>query len=445
MAATLNPKLMDAVEKLDYRVTIADIASKLGLRVDQAEKELLVLAAETGGNFQVAETGDLVYVFPKNFQAMLRAKYLKLRLMAAGKQAWRVMFYLIRLSVGVVLILLIVAIVIAIIAAMIAIMTSSKDSNNRGDSNRGDSRGGLGVPSIDFFYMPNFGRWFSPNYDSYDSDRYNHHDYGASHYQRRDRGAYSSSQQSGSDLNFFEVFFSFLFGDGIPNRDLEERRWSAIAATIRNNGGAVTAEMIAPYLDDLGNQDERQEEAYMLPVMVRFDGRPEFTADGDIIYVFPQMQATASSKPQPVAVYLKEDLWQFSRASSGQLWMAGGFGVALFVLSLVLLGLLQDPAVNLPAIVHVLPLTGLGYSVLYLAIPAIRYGWLRWRNGLIAERNRKRQNRAMVVNQPSNKLKRKLEAAKQLASGVVVTPDKLVYTTEEDLLDQNLSRLDAAP
>ncbi|MCS6812365.1 MAG: hypothetical protein NZ772_02150 [Cyanobacteria bacterium] len=444
MAATLNPRLMDAVEKLDYRVTIADVASAVGLRVDQAEKELQVLAAETGGIFQVAETGDLVYVFPKNFQAMLRAKYLRLRLMAAGKQAWRVVFYLIRLSVGIVLILLIVAIVIAIVAAMIAIMTSSKDGNDRGGSGRGDSGRGLGMPSIDFFYIPNFGRWFLPDYDSYDSDRYNRRDYSPTRYQGRDRTTYQS-QQSGSDLNFFEVFFSFLFGDGIPNVNLEERRWAAIAATIRNNGGAVTAEMIAPYLDDLGNQDDRQEEAYMLPVMVRFDGRPEVTADGDIIYVFPQMQATASSKPQPVAAYLKEDLWQFSRASSGQLWMAGGFGVALFVLSLVLFGLLQDPAVSLPAIVNMLPWAGLGYSVLYLAIPAIRYGWLQWRNSLIAERNRKRQNRAMVVNRPTNRLKRKLEAAKRLASGVVVTPDKLVYTTEEDLLDQDLSRLDPAP
>ncbi len=472
MALTLDPKFMDAVEKLDYRVTVGDVAGQLGLRVDQAEKGLLELASETGGNFQVATTGDLVYVFPKDFQGILRNKYFKLRLAETGRKAWRVIFYLIRLSVGVVLILLIAAVVIAIVAALIAIMTSSKSGDNDRDDRGGG--GGIGLPSFNFFYFPNFGQLFSPDYGrrDYDYDRRDHNrrDYNRQETRQLDsdrrnidrrgnwereqrsidysnqRTTYTSTNRnpsSTSEMNFFEVFFSFLFGDGIANADLEERRWKAIAATIRNNGGAVTAEMIAPYLDELGTQESREEENYMVPVLIRFDGKPEITPDNDIIYCFPQMQATANrTKPQPVAAYLKENLWQFSRASSGQLVMAGGFGVALFILSLVLLGLVQSPAVatlSLYGLIAALPWVGMVYSVLYLLIPTIRFGWLQWRNGLIQARNQKRQNRAAVVNQPSKKLKQKMIAAQQFAANTVITQDQLVYTTEEDLLDQSFS------
>ncbi len=449
-SVTLDPKFMNAVEKLDYRVTVGDMAGQLGLRVDQAEKQLLELAAETGGNFQVAETGDLVYVFPRNFQGIIRNKYFRLRLSEAGKQAWRVMFYLIRISVGVVLLLLIAAVVIAIVAAIVAIMMSGKTSDSdRNDSGRSSGGGGFTLPGFNIFYFPDFGRLFAPDYHRYDYDRrddYRHRDsrdrgnYNRTNQHRTDRRQLSSSASTGKDLGFFEVFFSFLFGDGIPNIDLEERRWQAIAATIRNNGGAITAEMVAPYLDDLGDRDARDEESYIVPVLIRFDGKPEITPDNDIIYCFPQLQATAkTNKPQPVAAYLKEDLWQFSRASAGQLIMAGGLGVALFVLSLVLLGLLQSPELSsFPGIINLLPWAGIGYSAIYLLIPSIRYAWLQWRNSFIQARNLKRQNRAMVLNQPTKKLARKLAAAKQFAASTVITQDKLAYTTEEDLLDQSL-------
>jgi len=42
------------------------------------------------------------------------------------------------------------------------------------------------------------------------------------------------------------TIFSFLFGDGNPNANLEERRWQQIATVIRNNGGAVVAEQMLP-------------------------------------------------------------------------------------------------------------------------------------------------------------------------------------------------------
>jgi hypothetical protein len=50
---------------------------------------------------------------------------------------------------------------------------------------------------------------------------------------------------------FFESVFSYVFGDGNPNANIEQQRLQLLASVIRSSGGTVTAEHLAPYLDDL--------------------------------------------------------------------------------------------------------------------------------------------------------------------------------------------------
>ncbi|MEO1184471.1 MAG: hypothetical protein AAFX46_07060, partial [Cyanobacteria bacterium J06636_27] len=75
-----NPAIMQAVEKLDYRVTVGDVAQTAGLNIEMANQGLLALATDAGGHLQVAETGDIVYLFPRNFRNVLKNKYFKLQL-----------------------------------------------------------------------------------------------------------------------------------------------------------------------------------------------------------------------------------------------------------------------------------------------------------------------------------------------------------------------------
>ncbi len=84
-----------------------------------------------------------------------------------------------------------------------------------------------------------------------------------------------------------------MFGDGNPNARLKEDRWQYIAQLIRANGGVVTAEQLAPYTD----ADPKNEDG-VLPVLVRFDGRPEVTDSGNIVYLFPSLQISAATAQQ---------------------------------------------------------------------------------------------------------------------------------------------------
>ncbi|RCJ23305.1 hypothetical protein A6S26_01760 [Nostoc sp. ATCC 43529] len=411
----LNPTIMQAVEQMGYRVTVGDVATQAGLNVAEANQGLLALASEAGGHLQVADSGDIVYLFPKNFRTILRNKYFQLRLQEWWKKVWNVLFYLIRISFGIFLTVSIALITITIIIIMTA-------ANSDRDSDNGSSNSGGG-----FFYFPNLFWYFSPDYDT--------------HYQQR-----PDERRQQSDLNFFEAVFSFLFGDGNPNANLEERRWQEIATVIRNNRGAVVAEQISPYLDDIGEEYKRDYEDYMLPVLTRFNGQPSVSDQGQIVYYFPELQITAAKKRRrSIAVYLEEFPWRFSAASSGQIMLSAGLGILNFVGALVLGSLLRDGTAaaqlgGLVAFVQGIYWVLLAYGIGFLGIPLLRYFWIQWRNQKIAARNRDRLSRARLLASADSSLQQKLDFAHQFAAEKFIGDEELVYSTETDLLEQEVER-----
>jgi len=413
-----NPTIMQAVEQLGYRVTVGDVAAQAGLNVDLTQQGLLALASDAGGHLQVAESGEMVYLFPKNFRTILRNKFLRLQLQEWWQKVWRVLFYLIRISFGIILLL---SIALVFITLFIILTASNKDSDYR--SNRRGSGGGM-------VYMPYF--WIGPNWFQIFSPDYN----------RR----YQQRRQEARELNFFEAIFSFLFGDGNPNADLEERRFSIIASVIRNNGGAVVAEQIAPYLDEIGEGYTREYEDYMLPVLSRFNGQPVVSPEGQIVYHFPDLQVTASKRrSRSIPDYLEELKYRFSAATSGQIMLSAGLGVLNFVGVLILGNLLADGTVaaelgGIVAFVQGIFLLLLGYAMAFLGVPLVRYFWIQWRNRKISDRNQKRQARARQLANADAALQQKIAYAAQFAAETVIEQQDLIYTTETDLIDQEAER-----
>ncbi|UBF26627.1 hypothetical protein K9N68_01025 [Kovacikia minuta CCNUW1] len=411
---------MRTVEHLGYRVTVGDVAAQAGLDVNQAQQGLLALASEAGGHLQVAESGDIVYLFPKNFRTVLRNKYWRLRLQDWWGKIWRVLFYLIRISFGIVLVISIALIYLAIILIVVAASASRGEGQDSGD-------GG---------YMPNF--WFSPDFFWF---------FYPSYYDRPYNRRRSSSDEKPS-MNFLEAIFSFLFGDGNPNLDLEERRWKAIGTVIRNNQGAIAAEQIAPYLDSIGEGYVQEYEEYMLPVLTRFDGRPEVSPEGDIVYHFPELQTTTvEQRFQPVSAYLKEFPWRFSQASAGQVILAIGLGGVNLIGALALGKLLAGGVAaaqlgGLVAFVQAIYWVLLGYGAAFLLIPLIRYFWVQWRNQKIAARNEVRQERAVQLNQAESRLEQKLNYARKFAAQTIIDTEDLAYTTERGLMEQEVEQAD---
>jgi hypothetical protein len=432
-----NPAIMTTVEQLGYRVTVGDVAAKAGLNINFAQQGLLVLASEAGGHLQVAESGEIAYLFPKNFRSVLRNKFLRLKLQEWWEKIWRVLFYLIRISFGIVLMASIALIAAAIAIILIAMTMNSNDSSSGGGGGGGgnsSSSGGGGFWS--FFWFFDFG-----------ANRRDYYNQGSPRSSKRNQQA-EKERSVKEEMNFLESIFSFLFGDGNPNSDLEKRRWQEIGTAILRSKGAVAAEQIAPYLDNLGEEYNRESEDYMLPVLTKFDGRPEVSNDGEIVYHFPELQTTAreQSEPSVAADYLREQLWRFSHASSGKIMMSLGLGALNIVGALVLGSLLKGGVAaqlgGLVAFVNSIYWILLAYGIGFLAIPLIRYFWIQLKNQRIEARNYTRQQQAIVLKQPEAALQKKMAYAQQFAAQNIINADNLAYTSEKDLLDQDLEQSD---
>jgi hypothetical protein len=429
--------VIEAVEKLNYRVTVADVAVQSGLNLAIASQQVMNLATLTGGNMQVAESGEIAYVFDRNLRNTLLARSLKLRLLETWALIWKWLFWLIRISFGIMLVVSIVIVVAGILLAILAIQSQSKDDNRSDSSSRSGNSDGYGMGSFfpSWIYWGNPFSVFSPSY--YDRG-----------YSSRDSQVVIKAKESQAKVGFLEGVFSFLFGDGNPNSNLEERRYQAIAAVIRQNQGTVVAEQIAPYVDEVGNALQAEREDYLLPVMVKFNGYPKVSDQGTLAYSFPDLQKVAEQRSsEATSVYLHENTWAFSRA--GKVGISLGLGGFYFGGALILGNLLQSPRViaavaNGGALGAIASVYGflLGYAILFLTIPAVRFLILKLLNSKIESRNQARLARTQVLANPDPELSQKLAFAKQQAiAQEVIDRENLAYTTETDYADQEFAKM----
>ncbi|EOD22471.1 hypothetical protein EMIHUDRAFT_458167 [Emiliania huxleyi CCMP1516] len=108
--------------------------------------------------------------------------------------------------------------------------------------------------------------------------------------------------------------FAFMFGDGRARVAAQRReaQLAAVARCIRASRGAVCAAQLRPFLLDPPRASVRgsrsggsswgaesasswltEVEPSLLPILLRFDGRPVATDEGEVVYCFPDLLATA--------------------------------------------------------------------------------------------------------------------------------------------------------
>ncbi|CAI5972916.1 unnamed protein product [Closterium sp. NIES-64] len=404
------------------RVTVGDVAARSGLKVGDAEKALKAFAADGEGFLEVSDEGDVLYVLPRNLRALIAQRSLRMRLAPMAAQAKAAAGYVMRVSFGTAL----VASVVVVYTSIFVLMTSAQGDS---DERRGRGRG-------------HYHRYRGPTFFFNIADLLWYWDPG---YHRRVR---SELQQR--EMSFLESVFSFVFGDGDPNDGREQLRWRLIGEVISSRGGVVAAQEIAPYLDlpeDLSN------EAYMLPVLQRFQGTPSVDDQGHIFYAFPLLQRTAeqhdtrtpsysnSRAPAPIFV---ENAWSFSDAPPTKRVLAVGLGIINVVGVLILSSMLRNPAVirkaGLPLVATIQRLMPAlqAYSVAFFVIPLCRWAFLSSTNSAIETRNQRRRESAHILSHPSPHLRKKLASARQKAERTVLGEERVIYSTQKDVAEQEL-------
>lgn len=254
-------------------------------------------------------------------------------------------------------------------------------------------------------------------------------------------------------MNFIESVFSFVFGDGDPNQGIEEERWQMIGRYITSRGGVVAADELAPYLDVSSSKSAMSDESYILPVLLRFDGQPELDDEGNILYRFPSLQRTASGSGRrkeyvgkwfdfvaDMEKFFKEKKWQFSKTSSSERALVVGLGAFNLFGVIVLNSLLKEMAVTpsgfLTFVKNIYPLLQV-YAGSFFAIPLIRWFSIKRKNDQIENRNKARLQFARALESPDIALRRKLLSARDMAQNTVIGKERIVYTTDKDMIEQD--------
>jgi hypothetical protein len=401
---------LKSIEQLQYQTTPGELATQSGLPLATVERDLQQLAIAVGGHLQVSTSGEIIYKYPADIQGILRKKFLWLQVKSWLETAWKILFYIIRISFGLLLLAS-----FAIIALSLLLITLATMFSNDGD---GVDLGGIGdVGDV------GFGDWGSIWIFDWGS---------GSNY------AEPVSPEEVKELSFLGAVFSVLFGDGNPNAKLEELRWRSIGQTIRKNRGVVTAEQVAPYLDNVSPHSED----HILPVLLRFNGQPEVSPIGDIVYRFPDVQAISQKqKFKRLSSYLEEKNWQFSAATHSQRWQigllaafncSGALALGWILKGMSTVGGLLGFAASIYWILLI-------YAVGFVAIPIGRLIWLQWVNNKISTRNNQRRRQVALLN--SEDVDRKLLFANEFRSEQLISAEDIAYRTDEDLLEQEFNNL----
>ena len=418
---------LDAI-KTNLRTTAPELATSSGLSINSATYWLNKIAGETGAKLEVANDGTVYYSFAPNFSGVYRRRGRRRAALLAGAFLFKSLYWVVRVSFGVALMTSVLVIVLIFVALILLAIASIFDGGS-GDSGDFGSFDGSGF--FDTNFLSDIFSWdYSPSHSSYQNSIPS---------AQRDR--YTDFIEKHPKGNFFLECFSFLFGDGKPNSNLQKLRWQQIATTIKANGGVVSAEQLAPFLDG-----DTSDSGMVMSALAQFNGHPEVTKSGFIVYVFPDYISEhpfVQQHEKDQESYLKEENWKFSNfpplALINVLMLAifnfcGSWWLFKHIATINLLH-------HLAALIDVL----LTYSIILLVIPAVRFLILLVLNQRIDSRNEKRKAAAELVKQPQGEILKELEEAKVIQSEhakLLRVDRKIVFDSGKDSLEQRFENTD---
>eukprot|EP01041_Mallomonas_annulata_P007375 gene7375-15062_t len=414
------------------KLSVSDAAALSGCDLRTARKGMILLAALTGANLDVTKDGEIIYRFPDNFRQVLQKRSIAQKVKIVFDSVKQPIFYLFRISFGLMLLAS-----LAIIGTTFIFISSSSSSSDSDERNRNRPRlsssfgfNSWGPSPLDFIL-------YGPRETAY------------------------GSNQNQNERSFLESFFSYIFGDGDPNKG-KCSQLKACARVIRRNGGVAVAEQLAPYLDPpqvtnlyenlsgsgSSSSSSLVKEDWVLPAVVQLAGVPTVTEDGSIVYLFPEILTTARDNNDDDgdgdvdnSSVLEEEIVPFSRARDFDQAVAGGLGVMNLVGAVQLRNVLSSVQMltrypQLALVSKLMPFL-MTYAILYNVIPLVRGIQLKKRNEDIEQRNVNRKRWSKFLKSGDQAISRKLLAANNVQNDLKmsmkrVIDEDMVYSTSED-------------
>jgi hypothetical protein len=266
-------KLVEALKKRRQGATVADIVAATALPLPEVQELLPQAADEYSARLEVTDSGEILYLFPRNFTSRYRGFTAKLnRFRAALAHAvgiaavWLFKVWIMVMLVGYFALFMIIA-----LAALVLSVAGSSSSNSNSRSR--NSGGGFYMASGLFNLIIRI--WFYSELTR-SLDGRNYRSYGR-------MGQSGQNRPKGRPLH--HAIFSFVFGEPDPNREAESAEKKALIAWLQQNSGVISL----PEYMILSGKRLPEAEAGILAACSEFGGMPESTDDGTIVYRFDQI------------------------------------------------------------------------------------------------------------------------------------------------------------
>lgn len=393
--------LVSALKRQKGGMTVADMTAKTALPLHSVQELIPRAADEYNARLEVSESGEILYSFPRGFTSRYRgfgpafgrfsekaASAVKTFFTAAFK-AW-------------IMVMLVGYFVLFILIALAAVLFAAAASSSGKGRNRRSS-GGLG----NAYFLSRmldlvFRFWF---YRSL----LNAGTYG--------RG-YSQKRGDADERPLYKKVFSFVFGDGDPNKGWAEKEAVEVIGYIRKKNGVISL----PEFVILSGLDIQTAEREILSCCVKYGGMPEATEDGTVVYRFDSLLPGSEKAPVRNTVSLKSP-WKFSVnkdktntafvlinfvnlgfggyflyciLNASALGASSFFYLFRFVYSfLVTLGIV--PFLPVFVALGIVPVL---FSLFFWIVPVLRKARIEKRNAAIGLENRRKQGFAAVWDSP---------------------------------------------
>jgi hypothetical protein len=258
---------MVSLRRIGGRATVGDVVADSGLPADTVRAGLKELLESHRGHLAVSETGDLLYEFdPRLIERgtepfLSRAKRAITRVVRSGFKAW-------------IVVMLVVYFVVFVVLVIAALLAGQRGNDSRGGwgGGRGGRHGGLHMPNLWFWYWIWGPRWYI----------------GRPYYGQR----WERTLDKGDKVPFYKKVFAFVFGPDRPEPTQKQLDRGKLRLIRARNGVVATAELV----EHTGTSfDEAEQE--MGRLLGAYDGEATVSADGELVYAFPELMTSAGRQP----------------------------------------------------------------------------------------------------------------------------------------------------
>jgi hypothetical protein len=396
----VKTKLVTVFKKYRREATVADLIAETGLPKYQVEQSVKHVMNEYSGHLKVTESGELVYYFPHGMRNRIKGigpalkNFWKSFLKVSGK----VLSFLFKIWIMVMLVGYFILFLVILIAAIVASIALS--ASRRSDSRSRSGGGGIFSMYLVLRLIEAFLRVFFFVSLTKKSKK-----------QRRP---------------FYKSVFAYVFGDEDPNSGWEEHEKKQVIGYIRRNRGAILIDELMV----LTGKDYDEAQILINQYMLEFEGEPQVTDDGTIVFFFPELLRSQASAFEGTAVDIarpeKKKIIPFNTnegKSNG--WISffnvfnlcfGGYfsfwaiiggrpamegfgilygGVHYFLLRF--LGL-QDPQFLILIVLGIIPVS---FAFLFFLVPVLRILWLKGQNEKIKRENLQKKLYSSVLQNPA--------------------------------------------